>query len=126
MKVGGNVLKPIPGKILQSTATVQVCTGVDRYQNQTYATYTVNRVHLQPTNEIRKSYNNTEMNLRSILFVDARISKPHLDWAVLFQSAQEAKGDVKVTVRGITYTVMSVDELRDDEDRLHHLEIGLG
>ena len=124
------MLKPIPGKILQSTATVDVCTGVDRYQNQTVTTYTVNRVHLQPSHGIRKSNNNTSTNSniseRSILFVDARISKPHLDWAALFQSAQEAKGDVKVTVRGVTYTVMNVDELRDDEDRLHHYEIGLG
>lgn len=120
------MLKPIPEKILQSVATVTVCTGVDRYQNQTVDTYTVKKVHLQPTNEIRKATDNTAINLRSLLFVDARISKPHLDWAVLFQTAQEAKGDMKITVRGVEYTVISVDELRDDEDRLHHYEIGLG
>ena len=119
------MLKPIPGKILQSTASVAVCTGVDRYEKQTFATYTVDRVHLQPTSEIRKTASNTELNLDSILFVDARISKPYLDWTALFHSAHETKGDMKVTVRGITYTVISVDELRDDEDRLHHWEIGL-
>ena len=120
------MLKPIPAKILKSAATVKVCSGVDRYQNQTYTEYAVSRVHLQPTNEIRKAKDNTEFNLKSVLFVDARISKPHLDWAALFKSAQEVKGDVKVTVRGVAYTVMSVDELRDDEDRLHHYEVGLG
>ena len=119
------MLKPIPGKILQSTASVAVCTGVDRYQKQTFTTYTVERVHLQPTNEVRKTKDNTELNLRSMLFVDARISKPYLDWTALFQSAANVKGDVKITVRGVTYTVVSVDELRDDEDRLHHWEIGL-
>ena len=123
------MLKPIPGKILQSTATVKVCTGVDRYQNQTFTTYTVSRVHLQSAHGIRKSNNNTSMGStvseRSILFVDARISKPHLDWAALFQSAESVKGDMKVTIRGVEYTVMNVDELRDDEDRLHHWEIGM-
>lgn len=120
------MFRPIPGRILRTTATVTVCTGVDAYQNQTVDTYTVNRVHLQPTNEIRKTNTNTDLFLRSILYVDARISKPHLDWAVLFQNAHEAKGDVKVSVRGVTYTVVNVDELRDDQDRLHHYEIGLG
>lgn len=119
------MLKPIPGKILQSSASVAVCTGVDRYQHQTVTTYTVNRVHLQPTNEVRKTKDNTELTLRSILFVDARISKPYLDWTALFQSAANVKGDVKITVRGVTYTVISVDELRDDEDHVHHWEIGL-
>ena len=119
------MLKPIPAKILKSAATVKVCNGVDRYQNQTYTEYAVKRVHLQPTNEIRKTQDNTDISLRSILFVDARISKPYLDWTALFQSAANVKGDVKITVRGVTYTVISVDELRDDEDHIHHWEIGL-
>ena len=117
------MLKPIPSKILKSTATVKVCSGVDRYQNQTYTEYTVKRVHLQPTNEIRKTQDNTEINLRSILFVDARISTPHLDWCALLQTAHENLGDMRVIVRGVEYTVISVDELRDDTDTLHHWEI---
>ena len=118
-------LRPIPAKILRSTATVKVCTGLDRYQNQTYDEYTVNKVHLQPTNEIRKKPNNTECNLRSILFVDARISSPVLDWDGLFSSAHEMGGDMRVIVRGIEYTVFSVDSLRDDTDQLHHWEVSL-
>ena len=118
-------LRPIPAKILRSTATVKVCTGLDRYQNQTYDEYTVNKVHLQPTNEIRKTPNNTECNLRSILFVDARISIPVLDWDGLFSSAHEMGGDMRVIVRGIEYTVFSVDSLRDDTDQLHHWEVSL-
>lgn len=119
------MLKPIPSRILRTTATVKVCSGVDRYQNPTYTEHTVNRVHLQPTNEIRKTATNTDIVLRGILFVDARISKPFLDWCGQLQSAHENKGDVKVTVRGVEYTVHSVDELRDDSDRLHHWEVGL-
>lgn len=119
------MLKPIPSKILKSTATVKACSGVDRYQNQTYTEYTIKRVHLQPTNEIRKTQDNTEINLRSIMFVDARISTPFLDWCALLQTAHVNLGDVRVVVRGVEYTVISVDELRDDTDNLHHWEISL-
>ena len=119
------MLKPIPSRILKSTATVKVCSGVDRYQNQTYTEYTVEKVHLQPTNEIRKAQDNTEIVLRSILFVDARTSTPKLDWAALLQTAQQIPGDVRVIVRGVEYTVIGVDELRDDTDILHHWEISL-
>ena len=119
------MLKPIPSKILRSTATVKACTGVDRYQNPTYTEYTVSKVHLQPTNEIRKTPNNTDCTLRSILFVDARKSTPLIDWDALFTAAGEVSGDVKVIIRGTEYTIQSVDALRDDTDELHHYEIGL-
>lgn len=119
------MLKPIPSKILRSTATVRVCSGVDRYQNQTYTDYTVKKVHLQPTNEVRKTQSNTEVVLRSILFVDARISTPALDWCALLEQAHAVAGDMRVIVRGQEYTVLSVDALRDDTDNLHHYEVGL-
>ena len=119
------MLKPIPSKILKSTATVKVTSGIDRYQNQTYTEYTVKKVHLQPTNEIRKTQDNTEINLRSILFVDARTSTPKLDWCALLQTAQAFPGDIRVVIRGVEYTVIAVDELRDDTDTLHHWEVQL-
>ena len=119
------MLKPIPSKILKSTATVQVCSGVDRYQKQTYTEYTVKKVHLQPTNEIRKTQSNTNINLRSILFVDAHTSTPKLDWCALLQTAHVNLGDMRVIVRDETYTVIGVDELRDDTDTLHHWEVSL-
>lgn len=119
------MLRPIPSRILRSTATVKVCVHVDTYQKQTYAEYTVNRVHLQPTEKIIKTAANTDQQLQSILFVDVRHSSPALDWKALFQSAHEKGGDMRVIVRGIEYTVMMVDGLRDDTDRLHHWEISL-
>ena len=119
------MLKPIPSKILRSTATVKVCSGVDRYQNQTYTEYTVSKVHLQPTNEIRKTQENTDISLRSILFVDAHTSTPFLDWCSLLQTAHTNLGDMRVIVRGTEYTVLNVDELREDTDNLHHWEVGL-
>lgn len=119
------MLKPIPAKIMRTTAEVKTCIGLDRYQNQTYSTQTVKGVHLQPTNEIRKTDSNTDCTLRSILFVDRRHSKPALDWEALFTTAHEKGGDMRVTVRGVEYTVFSVDALRDDTDLFHHYEIGL-
>lgn len=110
---------------MRSTATVKACTGLDQYQNQTFTEYTVKNVHIQPTNEIRKTANNTDCTLRSILFVDRKHSKPTLDWWALFSAAHNMGGDVKVIVRGEEYTVFSVDELRDDTDQFHHWEVGL-
>ena len=118
------MLRPIPSKILRSTATVKVCTGVDRYQNPEYTEYTVNKVHLQPTNEIRKTPTNTDCTLRAILFADARTSTP-FDWWAKFTSSHDNGGDMKVVVRGVEYTAFTVDELRDDTDQLHHWEISL-
>ena len=119
------MLKPIPSKILRSTATVAVCSGVDRYQKQTYTEYTVKNVHLQPTHEIRKTASNTDCTLKAVLFVDARRSTPLLDWDGLFTTAHNNCGDMRVTVRGVTYTVFGVDSLRDDTDELHHWEVSL-
>ena len=119
------MLKPIPKKIMRSTATVSVCTGTDRYQNQQYTAHIVRHVHLQPTNEIRKTQDNTDCTLRAILFVDARVSTPFLDWCALLRAAHDVNGDMRVTVRGTEYTVMGVDELRDDTDVLHHWEVSL-
>ena len=119
------MLKPIPARIMRSTVTVKACTGIDRYQNQTFSEYTVKRVHIQPTNEIRKGINNTDCTLRSILFVDGRNSAPSLDWWGIFNTAHAIGGDLKVIVRGEEFTVFTVDELRDDTDSFHHWEIGL-
>jgi len=119
------MLKPIPARIMRSTATVKVCSGLDRYQNQTYTEYTVTKVHLQPTSEIRKTENNTDCVLRSILFADRRRSTPDLAWDELLRSAHEMGGDMRVTVRDTEYTVMAADALRDDTDQFHHWEIAL-
>lgn len=118
------MLKPIPAKIMRSTATVRVASGHDRYQNPTYTDYIVKKVHLQPTNEIRKTANNTDCTLRSILFADKR-SIPALEWWKIFSDSHDKGIDAKVIVRGVEYTVFSVDELRDDTDEFHHWEIGL-
>ena len=118
-------MKPIPPSLLKDTATVKVCTGVDGYQNQTYTEYTAERVHIQPTNEIRKTQDNTECTLRSILFVDAQLSRPSLDWAALLRGAHEVQGDMRVVCDGDEYTVVGCDKLKYKNNELHHWEIAL-
>lgn len=118
------MLKPIPAKIMRSTAIVKACISKDRYQKPTYQTYTVSHVHIQPINEIRKTVDNTDCILRSILFADKKHSTP-IDWWGLFNTAHSIGGDVKVTIRDEEYTVFAVDALRDDTDNFHHWEIAL-
>lgn len=119
------MLRPIPARIMRSCATVRVCTGTDRYRKPVYDTYTVEGVHLQPTSEVRKTRENTDITLRGVLFADARRSRPALEWGQLLKSAQDSGGDMKVTVRDTEYTVNAAEELRDDTDRFHHWEIAL-
>lgn len=119
------MLRPIPQRILKSTAEVKVCSGTDLYQNQNFDYYTVKHVHIQPTERIVKTVNDTEQQLSSVLFADVRRSAPNLNWEKLLTDAHELGGDVYVTVRGMTYTVAAAELLRDDTDRPHHWEISM-
>ena len=126
------MLSPIPRRILRDTLTLSVPGGFDRYQAPLEPTvYTVQNVHLQSNNETRKTTDNTEVVLRAILFVDARYSTPALDFWALQTAAQQAGGVMTCTVKdrrgNVTgpYTVLVVDGLPDDEDNLHHWELGL-
>ena len=125
------MLAPIPSRILRDTVIIQVPTGIDRYQAPQYAEYTVYRVHLQADDVTRKTAGNTEVTLKGTLYVDARLSYPALDWDTLQETAHKAGSQVTVEVinrRGKSsgsYTVAVVDGLPDDEDNLHHWEIGV-
>ena len=125
------MLTPIPRRILRDTAVFHVPSGVDKYQKPTTSDTTINCVHIQASNDVRKNAQNVEITLRAILFVDARYSKPHVDlWAL--QEAAEAAGGVMTCTVTTKYnatlgplTVAVVEALPDDEGNLHHWEIGL-
>lgn len=125
-------LAPIPSRMLHDTVVFKVVTGMDRYQNKTYDEYTVNNVHLQSSNDTLKRANDTEVQLKGILFVDARRSTPVLDLYALQQESL-ANGD---TMRAVVtdaagtevgdYAVLIVDDLPDvPATRRHHWELGL-
>ena len=125
-------LAPIPSRMLHDTVTLKVCTGMDRYQEKTYDEYTISNVHLQSNNDTIKRANDTEVQLKGILFVDARKSMPVYDLNAL-QEESLRNGD---TMRAIVtdasgndagdYAVLVVDSLPDvPATRVHHYALGL-
>lgn len=126
------MLSPIPRRILKETAVFSVPAGFDRYQNPLNPTeYSVSNVHIQADNSTHKTAQNTEVTLRGILFVDERYSTPRLNYEALQETAQAAGGVMTVVVtdkRGNPtgpFSVLVVDALPDDEDNIHHWELGL-
>lgn len=119
------MFRPISTKIMKSTVTVKVCCGVDTWRNQLYETYQVEKVFMQPGQRIVKTVNGTERQIHGLLFVDPQISTPALNWKALLDKAQKAGGDMRVILRDVEYTVLTVDACRDFGDLFHHWEIGV-
>lgn len=126
------MLAPIPARMLHDTVLFKVCNGMDRYQNKTYDEYTVNNVHIQSSNDVYKRANDTEVQLKGILFVDAKRSTPVLDLYAL-QTQSLANGDtmraIVTDANGATvgdYAVLVVDDLPNvPATGRHHWELGL-
>lgn len=126
------MLPSIPRPLLVDVMTLSVCTGMDVWQNPTWETYTVNNVNLQNTNEVKKTKDNTEVVLRSIVFVDSRLSTPQLDYGALAEQSQQAGRPMRCTVtnaQGVSqgdFEILTVDLLDDyPSTRIHHVELGL-
>ena len=92
-------LAPIPSRMLHDKVVFKVPVYMDRYQNKTYEEYTVEHVHLQSTSDVLKRANDTEVQLKGILFVDDRKSTPKIDLYELQRQALEI-GD---TMRAVVY-----------------------
>ena len=105
---------------------------MDKWQNPTWTDYTVARVHLQATNEVKRTRDNAEVVLRSVLWIDGRRSHPRLDWYALQKESEDNGRELRVVVSNVkgdiigTYTVKTVDALPDyPSDRIHHWELGM-
>lgn len=125
-------LAPIPSRMLHDKAKFYVVKSLDRYQEKTYDTYEVDHVHLQGSTDTLKGADNTEVQLKGILFVDCRRSTPCLDLYALQQASLEAGDTMRVDVYDASgaltgnYAVMNVDGAPDvPATRTHHWEIGL-
>lgn len=126
------MLPSIPSVLLKDSMTLFVPTGMDAWQKKNSDTYTVTRVHLQNSNETRKTTDNTEVLLRSLLFVDARRSTPQLDYWALQTAAQTSGDTMRAKVYDASgalqgdYAVLTVDAVPDvPSGKIHHWELGL-
>lgn len=125
-------LAPIPARMLHDTVTFKVVKGIDRYQNKTYDEYKVTNVHLQSSNDVVKKDLDTEVQLKGVLFVDARRSLPVLDLYALQQESLLNGDTMRAVVTDASgnetgdYAVLLVDDLPDvPANRRHHWELGL-
>ena len=125
-------LAPIPGSMLHDTAIFYVVDYMDRYQNKVYREITVKNVHLQSSNNVLKRANDTEAQLRGILFVDERRSAPRIDLYALQKESLEKGDTMRVVVKDASgeeigsYAVVEVDDLPDvPATRRHHWELSL-
>lgn len=125
-------LAPIPSRMLHDTVTLKVCTGMDRYQEKTYDDYTISNVHLQSNNDTIKRANDTEVQLKGILFVDGRKSMPAYDLNALQEESLKNGDTMRAIVTDASgndagdYAVLVVDSLPDvPATRVHHYELGL-
>ena len=121
------MLSPIPSRILKHSITLQVCSEIDTFQNPSWnPVITLSKVCMQPSNETKKTKDNTEVVLRGVCFVDARRSIPAgIDLDAL-QIQSEANGKpMTLLFNGSQYTVLTVDTLYDDTGVYHHTELGL-
>ena len=126
------MLAPIPSCMLHDTVTLKVVTGMDRYQQKTYADYTIKNVHLQSSNDVYKRANDTEVQLKGILFVDAKRSTPVLDIYALQKQSLENGDTMRAVVTDANgnetgdYAVLVVDDLPNvPATGRHHWELGL-
>lgn len=125
-------LAPIPSRMLHDTVAFKVVTGMDRFQAKTYDTFTVHNVHLQGSNDTIKGPNDTEVQLKGVLFVDARRSTPVLDLYALQQQSLEAGDTMRAIVTDASgvqvgdFAVLIVEGLPDvPANRWHHWELSL-
>ncbi len=125
------MLTPIPSVMLKDSAVFHVPVSMDKYQKPVYQDYEVSHVHIQNSNEVRRTSMNEEVVIRAILFVDSKKSTPIYDYMSLVASAQAVGADMTVTVteasgNSFEYTVVLVDAVPDvPATRTHHTEIGL-
>lgn len=125
------MLRPIPRALLTDSLTLKVCTGVDAWQNPTQEEYAVSAVHLQDSNAVKKTANNTEVVLRGVLFVDSRRSLPSLDYRALCELSESNGKPLRAVVTSADgsvtdFEVVSVDFVPDvPSTRTHHVELGL-
>jgi hypothetical protein len=124
-------IKRFPRRIFRDSITLLVPSSFDSYQQPTNTNKMINNVHVQADNRTHKTGDNTEVQLKGRVWVYPPYSTPMYDLEAL-QAQTQALGGVltcKITDKaGRTsgpYTILEVNAYPDDEDNLHHYELGL-
>ena len=118
------MITTIPAQMLKDSVSVFVPSGVDVWGKPTQETYTQTRVHLQEVSTFQRSTADMQAEYKAMLFVDARLSRPFLDWGALQTAAETAGYQITVQVGAAVYTVKHVDSVHNDLGGLHHYEVG--
>ncbi len=125
-------LSPIPSRMLHDTAIIKVLKSMDRYQNKEYDEIIVEHVHLQSDTDVVKRANDTEVQLKGILFVDCRRSAPDLDYNALQKESLLIGDTMRVVIKDAggnetgDFAILTVDGVPDvPATRTHHWELGL-
>jgi hypothetical protein len=118
--------------MLHDTAKFYVVKSMDRYQAKTYDEYTVKHVHLQNAIDTIKGPDNTEVQLKAILFVDCKKSTPCYDLYQMQCDSLKAGDTMRVEIKDAygevvdNFAVIKVDGIPDvPADRTHHWELSL-
>ena len=126
------MLSSIPARMLHDTVIFKVLKSMDRYQNKIYEEFTVKNVHLQSSNDVYKKADDTEVQLKGLLFVDAKRSTPILDLYDLQQKSLEVGDTMRALVYDAggnltgDYAVLVVDDIPNvPATTRHHWELGL-
>lgn len=118
------MITTIPAQMLKDSVSVFVPSGVDAWGKPTQETYTQTRVHLQEVSTFQRSTADMQAEYKATLFVDARLSRPFLDWGALQTAAEAAGYQITLRVGAAVYTVKHVDSVHNDMGGLHHYEVG--
>ena len=124
-------IQRFPRRIFRDAMTLLVPSAYDGYQTPATTEETIRNVHVQSDNRTHKNGDNTEVQLRGKVWVYPPYSTPFLDLETLQEQAQALGGVLTCMITnkaGTTtgpYTILEVNAFPDDEDNLHHYELGL-
>ena len=109
-------MKPIPKRLLIHTAILYQRVNVDKWgKGELNGGQMLSDIRIEPSEQIIRDKNNSEIQLAATLFLDCRNSQP---------ADISFKVDQIVDFNGQKYQIKTVEPLYDNS-KLHHYEIGM-
>ncbi|MDL2293207.1 minor capsid protein [Ruminococcaceae bacterium OttesenSCG-928-D13] len=110
------MVRPIPRRLLIHSAALKTGKTEDEWGNPVWTgEIPLQRVRFEPTEKLKLSKDNKEVQCSLLMFFDTAHSTP---------SGQHFEVGQSIEWNGFLHEVAFVEFLYDD-DRLHHLEVGL-